>query len=149
MVVWQGYEYEYSEKASDWYWALAIISAGIAIGALFFQNYLFAILIIVSSFSIAVHAYHKPDLKEFRIDWRGIKVGKVLYPYHNMDSFWLETKTEPPQLFFELKRAVLPLIIIPVGTLNVTTIKEILATRLEEKEQEIPLSRKIFDYFGF
>lgn len=121
----------------------------VAIAAAMFQNYLLAVLIIVSGFSIAVHAYQKPELKEFRIDGRGIKIGKKLYSYHNIDSFWLDEKSEPPQLFFELNRTLIPLIIVPVGTLNLSSIKGILKTHLEEKEQETPVGHKIFDYFGF
>lgn len=149
MVVWQGYEYEYREKDRDWYIMLLIISVAVAIAAAMFQNYLLTVLILVSALSIAVHAYQKPDLKEFRIDERGIKIGKKLYPYHNIDSFWLDEKSEPPQLFFELTRVLIPLIVIPVRTLNLSSVKEILKTYLEEKEQEISIGHRIFDYFGF
>ncbi len=148
-VVWQGYEYEHREKTGDWYWVLTIISVAVAVGAIFFHNYLFAVLIIVAAFSIAVHAAQKPALKEFRIDARGIKIGKKFYRYESIDSFWIDDGTVPPQLFFELKRPFIPLIIIPVGTANVAIAKEILFNNLTEKEQSVPAAQKILDSFGF
>lgn len=149
MVVWQGYEFEHREKDGDWYWALAIISAALAAAAAIFGNYLFAALILVAAFSVAVHAAHQPPLKEFRIDHRGVKIGTRLYAYRNIASFWLEEKTEPSLLFIELERAVLPLLFFPVGTLNVSAIREILLEYIPEKEQAVPVSHRLFETLGF
>ncbi|MFA5841422.1 MAG: hypothetical protein WC835_00445 [Candidatus Paceibacterota bacterium] len=149
MVSWRGYEYEYREKTRDWYWALVIVSIAVAIAAIIFQNYLFAVLIIVSAFSVAVHSYQPPEEKEFRIDERGIKIGKKLYTYQNIESFWINDKMQPPQLFFKLKRPILPLIIIPIGTANSEKIKEILFNNLHEEEHAVPISESIMDFLGF
>lgn len=149
LVVWQGYEYEYREKRNDWYWVLVIVSIAFAIGAVFFHNYLFAVLIIVAAFSIGVHAAEKPALKEFRVDIHGIKIGKKLYRYENIDSFWIENAATPPLLFFELKRPFIPLMIIPIGTVNIKGVKEILFNNLPEREQSVPVAQKIMDSFGF
>lgn len=148
-VSWHGYEYEYREKSRDWYWALVIISVAVAIAAILLQNYLFAVLIIVSALSIAVHSYQAPEEKEFRIDHRGIKIGKKLYTYQNIESFWIDDKPEPPQLFFKLKRPVLPLIIIPIGTGNSDKIHDILFNNLHEEEHATPMSESITNFLGF
>lgn len=148
-VAWRGHEYEYREKTSDWYYILAIISGAAAISAVLFHNYLFAVLIVVASLSIAIHAGKRPELKEFRVDGHGIKIGKKLYTYENIDSFWLDRATEPPQLFINLKRPILPLLIVPVGTRDSEIINEILFSNLPTKEFSIPSSQKISDFFGF
>ncbi len=150
-VSWHGYEYEHSEKSRDWYLILGIISVAMAIAAVFFHNYLFAILIIVSAFSIAVHAAEPPKLKEFRVDERGLKVGAKLYPYENINSFWLDDgdNTTNPQLFIELKRAFIPIIIIPADPAQIARTKEALLARLEEKEHKVPFSQTLMDYLGF
>ena len=150
-VSWHGYEYEHREKTRDWYLILGIISVAIAIAAIFFHNYLFAVLVIVSAFSLAVHAAEPPTSKEFRVDERGLKIGAKLYPYENINSFWLDDTDEAlgPQLFIELKRAFIPLIIIPADTAQVARTKEMLGARLEEKEHKVPFSQTIMDYLGF
>ena len=148
-VSWRGYEYEHREKTRDWYYVLAIISISAAIAAVFFQNFLFAVLVIVAAFSIAVHAAHKPELKDFRIDGRGIKIGSKFYSYENIDSFWLKTGEKNSELFIELKRAVLPLIILPVDNQSSDEAKDILSSYLPEKEQMIPFTQTITDFFGF
>lgn len=148
-VVWQGYEYEHREKTRDWYSVLGIISAALAGSALFFGNYLFAVLIIVAAISIGIHAAEKPELKEFRVDSHGIKIGRNLYAYQNINSFFIDEASSPRQLFFELKRPFVPLIIVPLNTARVETLKEILSENLTEKEHEVPVSQKIFEYFGF
>ena len=126
---------------------VGIIAGAGAISAIMVGNFLFAILIAVGALSIAIHAGKKPDLKEFKIDSRGIYVGERLYPYESIDSFWFDEKT--PQLFFELRRPFIPLMIIPVSAENHDEIQKILMARLEEREHEIPLSHQVLDYFGF
>ena len=149
VVVWQGYEHEHEEKTRDWYWVLGIVSSAIAIATAILGNYLLAVLIIVSAFSIAVHAYEKPALKEFRIDKRGITVGNRIYPYENIESFFVDTTRTTPLLFLELKRHTLPVLHFPINQTNVNAINEIMREKMTEKEQALSLPHRIFEILGF
>ena len=148
-VIWHGYEYEYREKTRDWYWVLIIIAFGLVVAAALFGNYLFAVLIAVASFSLLVHGAQKPSLKEFRVDEKGIKVGGKLYRHENIETFWINEKASPPELYLEIKRLAFPVITVPLNTGNIAGIKSLLKAKVEEKERAVPVSQKISDYFGF
>src|SRR5688572_19736811 len=92
---WEGFEYHYQEKSSDWFWAVGIISLSIAVVAILVKNILFAILIIVGAFTLCLHAARKPHRIDFEINEHGITAGKIHYPYASLHAFWVGVKFGP------------------------------------------------------
>jgi len=70
-IRWQGYEYDHQEKTSDWFWVLGIVALSSAATAIIFKNILFALLILIGAFTVALFAAKKPNLTHFEINRRG------------------------------------------------------------------------------
>ena len=78
---WSALEYEEKERSNDWFWALGIIVATSGITALIYNNYFFAILLVLSGALLWVFAKKKPSLIAYELDERGLRIGNRIYPY--------------------------------------------------------------------
>src|SRR3989344_4706004 len=97
-IAWDALEYEYREKSADWFWAVGVIALAAAVTAAILGNVLFAVLIVVGAAALAIHAGREPLVVHFAISERGVSVGKTLYPWKTLDSFWVETRDGNPRI---------------------------------------------------
>ncbi len=147
---WQAYEHLHREKGPDWYWVLGIIAAGSALMAIVLGNFLFAILIIVAAFALALHATKTPDLISFEINEKGIVIDTTFYPYSSLKSFWLDEEYNlRDTLIVKSSRLFMPYIVIPLEEISPVEVREFLLDFLEEEEMHEPLLQKLVEYFGF
>ena len=146
---WRAYEYLYSEKTTDWYWIVAIVTISIAIIAIILNNIIFAILIIVSSFTLSLFASRKPELITIEINASGVTVGKTHYPYAHLDSFWVETREFQPKIILKSKKIFMPFIAILIDEVHPEEVREALLSHLPEEEHVEPFLEKLLIYFGF
>src|SRR3989344_6511263 len=100
-ISWEAPEYIYKKKTADWYWIVSIITLSIAIISIILNNLIFAILIIVSSFTLSLFAGRKPGLISVEINRLGLSVGKTRYSYDALDSFWIETREIYPKIILK------------------------------------------------
>ena len=148
-LTWEAPEYHHYERSPDWFWAVGIIVICVAILAFIYDNALFGILIILSAAILVFYVRREPDLINYEINQRGIVVGKDLYPYPTLESFWIETRTGDPKMILKSKKATLPYIIIPVHDESVDDIGDTLREFIDEKEMQEPTSHKVMEYLGF
>ena len=144
-------EYHYRHKASDWYWAVGIVTIAAATTAIIFNNILFGILIILGGFSLIIHAARPPRERDIEIGEAGITINEYRFSYSNLESFWLE-HNEFPRLLIKTNRTLMPHIVIPVSHLDESEraeIREFLRTKLLELEQHEPVFEMIMEYIGF
>ena len=87
---WSAYEHEHVPRGSDWFWALGIVAVSAALTSILFHNVLFAILIVAAATILSMLANVPPDLMQFEISDRGIRVGETLHRYKEIISFWVE-----------------------------------------------------------
>ena len=149
-ISWQGYEYDHHEKSSDWFWALGIVALSSAVTAIF-KNILFALLILIGAFTIALFAAKRPHLVHFEITRRGVSIDDILYPFTTLESFWVdEDEHGHLTLILKSQRVVMPYIIIPLAeSIEFENVRNILLSKLEEEELQEPISHKILEFFGF
>lgn len=147
-LAWQGPEHNYTPKSRDWYTAVAIITVTMAGLALIFGNFIFAILIIVSSFTLCLHAAHPPKTIKFELTNKGVVVKDILYPYSSLESFWI-TETENPVLIIKSKKLLVPYIYLPMNDEDTDDARYILSAYLKEAEHQESLSQKIMERLGF
>jgi len=146
---WQAPAYEFREKSPDWYWAVGIITVATLAASFFARNYLFGIFALLAGFSIAVHSARRPEIVTFKINSRGIKIGKLIYDYENLKNFWINYN--PPrkkELLIESSKAFVNYIVIPLGHTDPVQIREILLPFLREKKIEEPLVSVIANLIG-
>ncbi|MBI2618292.1 hypothetical protein HYW58_02465 [Candidatus Kaiserbacteria bacterium] len=149
-ISWQGYEYDHHEKSSDWFWALGIIALSSAVTAVIFKNILFALLIIIGAFVMALFAARRPHMVHFEINKRGIGIDETLYPFKTLESFWIEEDEHGHHvLILKSQRVVMPYIVIPLSDENMEDARNVLLTKLKEEELREPVSHKILEFFGF
>ncbi len=144
-------EYHYKHKATDWYWAVGIVTLAAAATAIIFNNILFSILIVLGGFTLIMHAARRPVDHEIDINDAGITIGKYHFTYGNLESFWIE-HTEHARMLVKTKRLIMPHLIVPVDFLSgdeKEEVREFLKTKLAEEEQHEPLLEMIMEYIGF
>ena len=149
-ISWQGYEYEHHEKSGDWIWALGIIAISSAVTAIIFKNLLFALLILVGAFTIALFSAKRPHLVHFEISRRGITIDDTLYPFTTLESFWIDEDEHGHQTpIVKSQRVLVPYIFIPLKEIEGDEIHDMLSEYLAEEELHEPISHKILEFFGF
>ena len=148
-ISWHAPEYWHTEKGSDWYWIVAIITISIVVISIFFNNIIFGLLILVASFTLSLFASRRPAVSEIKIDGLGVSVGKTIYPYKYLGSFWIETRESVPRVLIRSKKTFMPLLTLFVDEVEPEEIKAVLAKHLPEEELREPLLEKILIYLGF
>lgn len=148
-ISWKTIEYLHSEKTSDWYWMVGIVTVSISIISIILGNLIFAILILVSSFTLSLFASRRPTEIEVVIDNTGINVGKTHYPYKELESFWVETRDSVPRLLLKSKKALSPFIVVLIHDIETEKVHEVLLRHMSEEEHIEPILEKVLIYLGF
>lgn len=146
---WNTLEYIHTEKTNDWYWIVGIVTISIAVVSIILNNLIFAILIIVSSFTLSLFASRKPDVVTATIDNTGVIFGKIRYPYSNLESFWVENRDNYPRLLLKSKKILMPFIVIHINEDDYDEIRGLLIRYIKEEEHTEPFLEKVMIYLGF
>ncbi len=154
-ISWSALEYEEKERSRDWFWALGIIVVTSSIAAIIFENYFFAALLVLAGALLWFFAIKKPELVEYELNKKGLKIGSRVYPYENIKSFWVQLDTSgetnlKPVLFIHSERAFMPVLSIPIDENIATKIHSLLLEKeIEEVEMKEHFSDKIMEILGF
>lgn len=148
-LVWQAYEYAHREKSSDWFWALGIIAVGGAIAAIFLHNLLFALVILIAAVAIGLFAAREPDLVTFEISRRGVRIDDTLYPYQNLEGFWIAdfSLEHIPRLLLKSKKMLAPILVIPLEDVEPEDVYAALLYFLPEEELHEPFAHHLMEMF--
>ncbi len=146
---WHTIEHHYTEKTADWYWIVAIVSISIAIISIIMNNIIFAILILVASFTLSLFASKKPGVIEVTINGQGVIIGRTKYPYVNLDSFWVEDIPNHEKLIIKSKKLFSPFIIAFIDEVHPDEVRQAMLKHLREEEHTEPLLEKLLIRLGF
>jgi len=149
VIKWQAIEFEYKKKGPDWFWVLWIISVGIIVVLVIYNNILFAILIFISAFTLSLQATRRPQLINFEINSSGILINNKKYIYDYLDSYWIKEKNddEPPQIILKSKKTFMLYIIISLDNVDVQKVDGFLTDYLTKEEHHEPIPYKIAKFF--
>ena len=149
-ITWKAPEHHHTEKGNDWFWALGIVAIAGAIVALLFKNFLFALLIVIGSFTMSLLAAKPARILSFTLTERGILIDGSLYPYQILVAFWIEDRTENhPLLIIDSSRFLTPHLLIPLEDVDADAVREYLLKHLPEEELSEPLGQRLAEFFGF
>lgn len=149
-IRWETWEFEHKERSSDWFWAMGIISAALAIVAAAFGNFLFGLLIIIAAAAIMVINYHGPRHLSVELSSKGVRVGKELYHFSNLTAFALDEDEEPVRLVLHVNRIVFPHVKVDIAEeINPELVRKFLSLYLKEEEHHPTLSEALTHFFGF
>lgn len=146
---WSAYEHQHIERGSDWFWALGIIAVSAALTSILFGNVLFAILILLAAFTIGMIARQPPEMHEFELTDRGVRIGEDFHPFDSIVSFWVDDELPEPLLLIDTTTFMSPNLVMPIGNTPAETIRTHLRAYVEEVPMKEPLAHKILEFFGF
>lgn len=116
-------------------------------GFLFWQgNYFGAFVIFMAIFLIVMFQGGEEEI-DYAILKRGVKIKKEIFPWKNLESFWVFE--EIPEVYLKPKKAFIQNISLIIKKENAKKIRNILLKFLPEKETNISLSEMIFKKLGF
>lgn len=148
-IEWDAHEYEHKERSADWYWAVGIVAVSGAIASVIFGNIIFAILLLLSIFSLTLFVNRPPAITHVTINEVGIQRGAVLYPYSTLRSFWIDDVSEHKKIILRSEKLLMPLIVVPLGDMSPERIRNSLLRELPEEYLTLPLLERALEYFGF
>lgn len=149
IMQWKAYEYNHREKSSDWFWAVGIIAFSAAAAAVIFHNTIFAIFIILSAFTLSMYAARKPSLINIELNGKGIVVDKYIYPYKNIEKFWVAERNYGNVIIIKSTKKTLPYSTISARQVDPAEIREYLSQYAKEEEITEPIAQTIMEYLGF
>jgi hypothetical protein len=155
-IIWEGYHYQHFEKDADWKWSVTIISVTISIISFMFANITFAILILIATFALLMHALQTPRILRFEINTTGVRIDQEKWSFSKMHAFWIEDNRAhhiPSRILFQTDGIIDTLLVLPLpietdGT-DIHDIHEELVKILPEKELNESLVQKMLEYAGF
>jgi len=148
-IEWRSPQYIHTEKTNDWFWIVGIITMTIALISIILNDVIFAILIIISAFTLSLFASHRPEFSDNEINASGVKKGRMYYPYTDIDSFWVETTDKYPRLFLKQKQKLSQYVILLIDFDDAEEIKTFLSQHIIEEKMTESLFEKLLIYFGF
>jgi len=150
-IIWQSYEFDYKEKTSDWFWAVAIITLSLSAIAIIYNNILFSVFILIAGFTLFSLSKKTPTLIDFEINRKGVKIEETLYPFGHIKSFWVEDDGfTAPKLILKTQKLITPIIVLPINTdfINHDDIRNLLVKSVTEEKLHQPLSYRLSEILG-
>jgi len=121
------------DRTPGWYLLAGLIVLGLIIYAVLTRNFLFAVIILVTSVIVVFNAYDVPRTVNFAIMSRGVKIDNLFYEWSLFSDFWIVYK--PPRvktLYFRFKSNIRPDIPVPLADENPLPIRQTLTGYLRE-----------------
>ncbi|TSD03149.1 MAG: Uncharacterized protein Athens071416_210 [Parcubacteria group bacterium Athens0714_16] len=146
-ISWSAQEFEYKEKSIDWFWAVWIVSIGLAVLSIFLDNLLFAIIVVLGAFTLSLQSVKKPRMIEFETNDEGVIIDKKLYLYNTLESFWIIGKEK--KAIIKSKKLVVPFLILPLENTDQRYLREYLLGHIKEEEMSEPMAHAIMEKLGF
>lgn len=137
LVHWRGPEFEVYPKDHRWYLTATLILTAIVAYAVITNSPLMAITFILVGIVGYIHLQKEPRVLDFKITHDGIMVGKEIFEYGNIRSFWIFY--EPPHtkiLSLHTEGKIAPFVHIPIHQEDPVKIREELMKFVPEIEQE-------------
>ena len=128
---------------------LGISAISIAVVAILFGNYFFALLILIASATLALLAKQPPTTITCTLSESGLAVGLTKFPWETLINFWIQSDDPDMHILsINTKRALSPHMAIPLPPQQSRIIYDFLKEHLPEEEAHEPVSNKLVNLFG-
>lgn len=150
-IEWVAQEYETQERSSDWFWGLGAFAFFAVIISFIMGNLLFALIIIISAFTIYLFEIRPPKDVIIKLTPKGIQIDSSLYPYEKIKYFWIEIERKgPPMLIFHYERLAFPIVHVSLSDTSLDKVRAYLhKAKVEEEEHVKTLAEEVSDWLGF
>lgn len=162
-LAWPVPEYRRPERGRRWY-ILASIVLFLCLFFSFFSfsggkliflgansNFLFALILIISSIIIIINDGRQALMVNIYLEGEGIRVGSNFYDYDRLKNFSViyKPKQSVKNLYFEFKSSIRPRLSIPLRHMDPILVRNFLLRYLDEdlERTDIPLSEQLTKLF--
>jgi hypothetical protein len=146
---WTAPEYYHTEKSVDWYWAVGLIGLVVAVISIVFGDILFGIFFIIAVSVLMLYAARPPKIISCEISERGVIVESLLYPFKELESYWISDLPHHPKILIHPRRRFAPMVIVPLGEQPAEDVRPLLEEHLVEAPHHEPVTLRLMEYFGF
>lgn len=148
-IKWIAPEHKHKEKSMDFFWTVGIIALLIFVASIWFQNYLFAIFILISSILLIMISNKTPEDIEYKIDTEGISIRDKKYRWKEIKGYFIKKYENEANLLIEIDKYFLPIYTIPVPLELTKKINENLKKILNQKDLNESQSMIFMEKIGF
>ena len=132
-ISWSFPEYIREQKSKLWYVLVFVSLTAMIVYAIVTVNYLFAVILLLSAFTIVFQYFQATREIPVTIGEDGIIVDKSFYPYKVFAGFWLAYN--PPEvkfLYLEFKNSIRKALPVPLEQMNPLEVREALLNYIQE-----------------
>lgn len=148
-VEWSAPEYKHKEKSVDFLWAIGLIALVVCGIAIWRNNYLFSVFVLISGGSLILFSIRHPKDVMFSIETSGLTMGKDKYEWKKIKGFNIKKKDGEANLLIELDKYLLPIYTIPLPINLVPEVKESLLKVIPNIELDESKSMQFMEKVGF
>lgn len=151
LYAWQDYEYQVMERDRKWYLYAGSILLAIIAYAVYSNSPVVAITFILLGITGYLVLNKPPRFLDFAIFYRGVIVGKEIYEFENIESFWIfyePEETGMKVLSLHISGALLPFVHLPIGKEDPVKIREALIKFIPEVKQDVGLVETVERLLG-
>lgn len=149
IISWTAPSHIHIEKNQDWFWGVGIVSLAISVACFLFGNVIPGVFVIVAAVALVLHAASPAHELVCHINDRGIVIGDTLYPFLDLDSFWIAHDVEPAKILLKSRKLMMPLIVIFTGDADPEKIRAVLLKYIAETEHREPFLKLLLEKLGF
>ena len=135
LLHWEAEKFEDLDRHPHWHFIVFIVLLLFLLYAIFSNNYLFGIIVILSGFLIYVFEKMPAKRFSFGISTQGVLADDVLHKFSSLKSFWIfyePTKDGRKELSLEKKGFALTNLHIPLNDMDPDQVREILLQFIPE-----------------
>ena len=149
IIEWEAYEGLHGDRSIDWFWGVGLTGVVIGVIAILMQNILLAVLALVGTVAIILAALKHPELNYYALTTRGLIKDKTLYPWAELDVFWI-IESDPSLLLIKSNKASVPIIRFPIPeTAETQLIHDYMFQYIDDEPLRIGTAQMIMDRLGF
>jgi len=146
---WEAQEHEVFEKSKNWYLVAALILVAIIAYSVYTNSPVMSITFILIGVVGYIFLNKEPRILKFGIIEEGMVAGKEIYPFENINSFWIFYEPDNLKVVsLKMKSKLVPIVHIPIGDEDPVMIREMLLEYIPEEKQELSVADRLERIFG-
>lgn len=147
ILSWTASEFEARERGQNWY----LVTGGLALVLVLFgiisKSYFFSLFAGLAFLVMIMYERKNPREIQVAVTEEGVRVGKKLWPFKELKSFWIYEKHR--ELSLETGKPLKPFVLLPLGKTDYNNVREVLHKFIREEEHHEELSDQIARSLGF
>ena len=138
-ITWEAPEFIYHEKTALWYWTSIALALFFLALALYGQNFLFAVFVVLAEVLLVVWSREIPPTVEFSVTNDGVSIGaKKFYRFEELASFSLLDSKHGAELVLRHKGRLGQYVKIPLTDEHLELVESALLEKLPKKITKSP-----------